>query len=216
MWSYYCTAYICFTSKRWWWFYAFELNVPSPPPPPPPGVLLIIKCSTCCAAMKWLKVFIVFHASNWHIRCPTDIVHIYRKLCMLYSGIEFLLTYMCSLCKMCILYGFPCEMDFSPLVSKSHSSSLWWGCDSEMSGEKSISYGKPYKKHFLAYFTLHGALITVKSWRSFYKLIWSVLIASVFDIISDIVLWWTPLTIWLTDILLILNTSLWNASQFCV
>ena len=42
---------------------------------------------------------------------------------------------------------------FSPRVSESRPSRLreW---DSETSGEKSISRGKPYKMHFLAYFTL--------------------------------------------------------------
>ena len=44
--------------------------------------------------------------------------------------------------KICILYGFPLEMHFSH-----HESG-------ETSGEKSISHGKPYKMHFLAYFTL--------------------------------------------------------------
>ena len=33
------------------------------------------------------------------------------------------------------------------------------GWDSETSGEKSISHGKPYKMHFLAYFTLRGTLV---------------------------------------------------------
>ena len=43
----------------------------------------------------------------------------------------------------CILYDFPCEMDFS---------------HHETSGEKSISHGKLYKMHFLAYFTLQDTL----------------------------------------------------------
>ena len=60
-----------------------------------------------------------------------------------------------------ILYGYPCEMDFSDYkISESHSSHLrqncdfrddWW--DSESSGEKSISHGKPHKMHFLTFFT---------------------------------------------------------------
>ena len=33
--------------------------------------------------------------------------------------------------------------------------------NSEKSGEKSILYGKPYKIHFLAYFTLQDALIMI-------------------------------------------------------
>ena len=33
------------------------------------------------------------------------------------------------------------------------------------SGEKSISHGKPYKMHFLAYFTLHGALVMLNTLR---------------------------------------------------
>ena len=51
----------------------------------------------------------------------------------------------------CILYGFPCEMDFSHHESPNPARVAW---DSETSGEKSISHGKPYKMHFLAYFTL--------------------------------------------------------------
>ena len=56
----------------------------------------------------------------------------------------------------CILYGFSFEMDFSPRVSE-------W--DSETSGEKSISHGKPYKMHFLAYFTLQGTLVMLNTLR---------------------------------------------------
>ena len=63
------------------------------------------------------------------------------------------------LCRICILYGFPCEMDFVRILSESHPSHLRRGWDSEMSGEKSISHGKPYKMHFLAYFTLQDMLI---------------------------------------------------------
>ena len=48
--------------------------------------------------------------------------------------------------QICILYGFPYEMDFSPRVSKSHLRTRGW--DSETSGEKSISRGKPCKMHF--------------------------------------------------------------------
>ena len=55
----------------------------------------------------------------------------------------------------CILYGFPCEMDFSHHESPNPAR----GWDSKTSGEKSISHGKPYKMHFLAYFTLQGTLI---------------------------------------------------------
>ena len=39
----------------------------------------------------------------------------------------------------------------------------WW--DSETSGEKSISHGKPYRIHFLAYFTLQGTLIVLNTLR---------------------------------------------------
>ena len=60
--------------------------------------------------------------------------------------------------RICILHGFPCEMDFSHLRIP-----LWW--DSETCGEKSISHGKPYKMHFLAYFTLQGALIMLNTLR---------------------------------------------------
>ena len=48
---------------------------------------------------------------------------------------------------------FPCEMDFS------HHQSL----NSETSGEKSISHGKPYKMHFLAYFTLQSTLVMLNT-----------------------------------------------------
>ena len=52
---------------------------------------------------------------------------------------------------------------FSPWVSESHPSCLQRGCDSETNGEKSISYGKPYKMHFLKYFTVQGTLIMLNT-----------------------------------------------------
>ena len=63
----------------------------------------------------------------------------------------------------CILYGFPCEMDFSHHESPNPTSRLRRGWESETSGEKSISHGKPYKMHFLAYFTLQGTLIILNT-----------------------------------------------------
>ena len=39
------------------------------------------------------------------------------------------------------------------------------GWDSETSVEKSISHGKPYKMHFLAYFTFQGTLIMLNILR---------------------------------------------------
>ena len=45
---------------------------------------------------------------------------------------------------------------FSPQVYESHPSRLG---DSETSGEKLFSHGKPYKMHFVAYFTLQDTLI---------------------------------------------------------
>ena len=61
-------------------------------------------------------------------------------------------------------FGFPCNMDFLT------TSRLRRGWDSETSGEKSMSHGKPYKMHFLAYFTLQCTLISAKyavqRWRS--------------------------------------------------
>ena len=52
---------------------------------------------------------------------------------------------------------------FSPQISESHPSRLPW--DSETSGEKSISHGKPYKLHFIAYLTLQGTLIKLNTRR---------------------------------------------------
>ena len=42
--------------------------------------------------------------------------------------------------------------------------------DSETSGEKSISHGKPHKMHFLAYFTLQGVLMMLKIYCSKLKI----------------------------------------------
>ena len=56
----------------------------------------------------------------------------------------------------CILYGFPCKMDFSH-----HGSRRGW--DSEKSGEKSVSHGKPYKMHFLAYFARQSMVIMLNT-----------------------------------------------------
>ena len=39
------------------------------------------------------------------------------------------------------------------------------GWDSETSCEKSISHGKPYKMHFLAYFTLQGMIVMLNTLR---------------------------------------------------
>ena len=58
----------------------------------------------------------------------------------------------------CILYGFPCEMVFSPRVSN-----ITRGWDSETSAEKTISHGKPYKIHFLVNFTLQGTLVMLNT-----------------------------------------------------
>ena len=69
-------------------------------------------------------------------------------------------------CKICILYDFPCEMDFSHHESPNfHQSRLRRGWDSGTSGEKSISHGKPYTMHFLAYFTLQGTLVMLNTLR---------------------------------------------------
>ena len=55
------------------------------------------------------------------------------------------------------LYRFPCQKDFS------HHKFVW---DSETSVEKSISQpNKPYKTHFLAYFTLQVTLIMLNTLR---------------------------------------------------
>ena len=51
------------------------------------------------------------------------------------------------------------------LISESHLSRWRRGWDSETSGEKSISHGKPYKMHFLAYFTLQGMLVMINTLR---------------------------------------------------
>ena len=52
---------------------------------------------------------------------------------------------------------------FSSRVSESHPSRLRRGWDSETSGEKSISHGKPYKMNFLTYFTLQGTLVILNT-----------------------------------------------------
>ena len=46
----------------------------------------------------------------------------------------------------CLLYGFPCEMDFSPLVSESHSRRFAIGRDSETRGEKNPSHMENHTK----------------------------------------------------------------------
>ena len=57
----------------------------------------------------------------------------------------------------CTLYGFPFEMDF--YHPESLATKVWfWD-----SGEKSISQGKPYKMHFLAYFTIQGMLVMLNT-----------------------------------------------------
>ena len=60
----------------------------------------------------------------------------------------------------CILYGFPCEMDFShhksPNPTESLATRVGFG---DPSGEISISHGKPYKMHFLVYFTRQDTLV---------------------------------------------------------
>ena len=40
----------------------------------------------------------------------------------------------------CIMYGFPCEMDFSPLVTESHPRHRRLGLNSETRGEKTPSH----------------------------------------------------------------------------
>ena len=65
--------------------------------------------------------------------------------------------------KICILYGFPCEMDFSQHESPNPTRASGLGWDLETSGEKSISHGKPCKMLFLAYFTLQGTLIKLNT-----------------------------------------------------
>ena len=52
---------------------------------------------------------------------------------------------------------------FSPWVSESHPSRLRRRWDSETSGEKCISHGKPYKMHFLSYVTLQGTLVMLNT-----------------------------------------------------
>ena len=76
--------------------------------------------------------------------------------------------------KICILYGFPCEMDFSH-----HESTR---VDSETSGEKSISHGKPYKMHFIAYFALQGTLIMLNALRKVEYLITNLSLIIISDI----------------------------------
>ena len=64
---------------------------------------------------------------------------------------------------------FPREMDFSHHKSPNPTRVAWrqeW--DSETSGQKTISHGKPYKMHFLAYFKLWGmcnVAQSLKSWK---------------------------------------------------
>ena len=66
--------------------------------------------------------------------------------------------------KICILYGHPCDMDFSYHKSPNPTPSrLRWMWDSETSGEKSISHEKPYTMHFVAYFTPQGMLIILNT-----------------------------------------------------
>ena len=57
--------------------------------------------------------------------------------------------------------SFPCEMEFSHHESPNPTRVAKW--DSETSGEKSISNGKPYKMHFLAYFTLQSMVIMLNT-----------------------------------------------------
>ena len=45
-----------------------------------------------------------------------------------------------EVCDKMHLYGCPCEMDFSPLVSESHPRRKWLGRDSETRGEKNPSH----------------------------------------------------------------------------
>ena len=54
-----------------------------------------------------------------------------------------------------MLYGFPCEMDFSHHKSPNPTRVTYnKGGIRRRVVRKSISHGKPYKMHFLAYFTL--------------------------------------------------------------
>ena len=53
--------------------------------------------------------------------------------------------------QICILYGFPCEMDFSHHESPCGENSVF------------ISHGKPYKMHFLAYFALQYMLVMLNT-----------------------------------------------------
>ena len=59
--------------------------------------------------------------------------------------------------KICILYGFPCEMDLSHYK---FLNTTWVAYDE--GGEKYISHGILYKMHFLVYFTLQGMLNTLR------------------------------------------------------
>ena len=57
------------------------------------------------------------------------------------------------------------------------------GWDSETSGEKSISHGKPYKMHFLEYFTLQGMLIMLNTLRKVedHETMWEGFISQLFS-----------------------------------
>ena len=115
----------------------------------------IVKSWSKCFVKSWSKCFI-----KWRVWATVFAWQILTWL----NVILFLLNfYSCS--DMHFVWFSMWDGFYSPRVSESHPSRWRRGWNSETSGEKSISLGKPYKMHFLAYFTVQGTLVMINTLR---------------------------------------------------
>ena len=98
---------------------------------------------------------------NKYIMCINTRLRICHSDKMIYSHDKM---YYYETEDMHFVWFYPCEMDFSHHESQNFIRvAKQWGWDSETSGEISISRGKLYKMHFLAYFTLQSTVIMLNT-----------------------------------------------------